>query len=108
MHEKALDYYTNAYMIQKDLNNKLDMSITLSNMAITYRNMYNYDMALNFAEQSYTLAIETDDEIGKMIYFTTTAQIFKDQELYEKSLKHFLIAETMADSIGGRQRPGWK
>jgi class 3 adenylate cyclase len=102
-HEKALDYYTNAYMIQKDLNNKLDMSITLSNMAITYRNMYNYDMALNFAEQSYTLAIETDDEIGKMIYFTTTAQIYKDQELYGKSLKHFLIAETMADSIGARQ-----
>jgi len=102
-HEKALDYYTNAYMIQKDLNNKLDMSITLSNMAIVYRNMYEYDMALNFAEQSYTLAIETDDEIGKMIYFTTTAQIHKDQEQYDKALKQFLIAESMADSIGARQ-----
>ena len=37
-HEKALEYYTKAFMTLKDQDNKVDMSITLSNMAITYKN----------------------------------------------------------------------
>ncbi len=102
-HEKALEYYTKAFMIQKDLDNKVDMSITLSNMAITYKNMQKFGLALSFAEQSYTLALQTNDEIGKLVYFITTAEIYRDQEFYKKSLKNYLLAESMANSLGARQ-----
>jgi len=102
-HEKALEYYTKAYMITKDLDNKVDMSITLLNMAITYRNMKKLDLALSFAEQSYLIARETNDEIGKLEYFIITAEIFKDQEDFDKAMKNYSIAESIADSIGARQ-----
>ncbi|MEA3477810.1 MAG: adenylate/guanylate cyclase domain-containing protein, partial [Bacteroidota bacterium] len=101
--EKALEYYTKAYMILKDMDNKFDMSITLINMAITYRKMDKLDLALSFAEQSYMIAAEINDEIGKLTYFVTSAEIYKAQEKYQDALQNYFTAEVIADSIGARQ-----
>ena len=84
-YDKALEYYFNADLIGKQVNNKKLKSITLSNIGEAYNLKGDYLKALDYQKKALKLKEEIGDKKRLTITYTELGIIYKNVEDYEKA-----------------------
>ncbi len=98
-HTLALNYYLEAYETLKETGNVDFMLLTLSAIIVTYKEIKQYDKALEISNEYLKIA-KANNYIGHIRkYYQLLSEIYLAQNNFEKAYKNRLLYENYSDSI---------
>lgn len=101
---KALDYYNQALILQKEITDREGIANTYNNIGMIYDNLGLVKKALNYFHDALKLYEEIDDKDGIAISLNNIGSIYERQGHIKKALEYFYktlnIYETLGDKEG--------
>ncbi len=87
---RALDYHSNALLIEEELNDKKGQSQSLNNIGNIYGDMGGNKKALKYYERSMALSLELGDEEGSTGAITNIGNVYSILGDKEKAMEFYL------------------
>lgn len=85
-YSEALGYYQKCLKIENDIS-KDEVGTTLKNIAVIYREMKEYDKALEYVNRSLDLAIKNNHKDGYSASYNGMGMIYRRLKDYDKALE---------------------
>jgi tetratricopeptide (TPR) repeat protein len=96
----ALNYYSKALLMSKEINDKKNEAANLGNIGLVYYRLGNYKKALNYYYKALSINEKIDYKKGVAANLSNIGIIYKDQKEYNKALKYYFKASEINKSIG--------
>ncbi|MFX0062924.1 MAG: tetratricopeptide repeat protein [Candidatus Hermodarchaeota archaeon] len=101
---EALEYFQQAYEIDKQLENSLGMAKALGNIGSIHRDMGETEKALEYHQQAYEIDKKLGNQMGMAIAMDKIGIIYRRRKEYQKALEYhqraYEINLQLLDSIG--------
>ncbi|MCK4676761.1 MAG: tetratricopeptide repeat protein [Bacteroidales bacterium] len=98
-YSSAIEAYKQSLEINKKVNDKWSIANTNINIANSYINSGNYDKALPYLDQALLIAKDINAKDLMIFAYETYSSLYKQKELYKKSLDYYLIMTELKDSV---------
>ena len=95
----AIEAYKQSLEINKKVNDKWSIANTNINIANSYINSGNYDKAVPHLDQALLIAKDINSRSLMIFAYETYSSLYKQKELYKKSLDYYLIMTELKDSV---------
>jgi CHAT domain-containing protein/tetratricopeptide (TPR) repeat protein len=106
LYEEALQLFTEALAIARQLGNRSAESTVLSNIGVVYAAQGQYEGALQVLIEALEVAHETGDRDGEMAALNNIGTVYGNQGQYEKALQANTEALEIAQEMGQRGSEG--
>lgn len=105
-YEQALDYYQQALTVSREVGDRLNEGIVLSNTALIYDNQGRYAEALDYYEQALTILREIGDRTSEGITLSNIGSVYRHLGDSSKALDYYQQALAIHTEIGNRRGEG--
>jgi serine phosphatase RsbU (regulator of sigma subunit)/Tfp pilus assembly protein PilF len=85
----ALSYYQNCLKIEGDIYKDKRVGNTLMNIAVIYRNLKEYDKALEYLNESISIAIGNKDSVCFPAIYNGMGMVYRRKNEYDKALEYY-------------------
>ena len=99
--EKALDNYLKAYRLQKD-DPELEVK-ALNRIGLAYKDLEDYDQALNYYHEGLILAGRINDNRRRAIFMNNLCEAYRRIKDFENAEKYGLGALTIKERLGNEK-----
>jgi CHAT domain-containing protein/Tfp pilus assembly protein PilF len=102
-YKQALDYYKQALVINREINDKRKEGDTLSNIGVVYDNLGQYQQALENYQQALEIQHKIDDQFGKGAVLTNIGVVYRNLGQYQQALKYYQQALEIQHKIDDKR-----
>ncbi|MBN2156840.1 MAG: tetratricopeptide repeat protein [Candidatus Lokiarchaeota archaeon] len=103
-HKKALDFYSRALLVNKELGNIPAQASLLNNIGSVYRELRIYEKAISHHELALRICEELGDVSGKITALDNLGRVHEKHGQYQKAKDYYITALDFADKTGDLER----
>jgi len=101
--EKAIDYYQQALIINREINNREREGQNLGNLGNAYADLSEVKKAIDCLQQALTISQEINDRHGEGQYLYNLGIIYADLGKAEKAIDYYQQALAISQETGNQQ-----
>ncbi|MBD2158408.1 tetratricopeptide repeat protein [Leptolyngbya sp. FACHB-16] len=105
-YEQALNYYRQALTVSRELGDRLNEGIVLSNTALVYDDQGRYTEALDYYEQALTILREIGDRASEGTILNNMGRVHSNLGDASQALNYYQQALSISRETGNREDQG--
>ncbi len=88
-YKKALGFFKESYLLRREMNNKLSLSVLFSNVSALWYKNKKFDKAIKYAKLALRISSEIEDKLGVCLNLNNLGEIYLEKDDYDKALSYF-------------------
>ena len=104
--EKAIDYYQEALVISKEIDDRRGEGNDLGNLGNAYLNMGQVEKAIEYYQKALVILKEIGDKRGEETYLGNLGTAYRNLGQVEKAIEYYEQALMISKEIGNRRNEG--